>query len=169
MSTGVVVRRVSPEDADQINILASYHAKAFGDSFGRGVAARAKEMRIHSNKEPGASVVPMTLIALLNGELAGSCRICEDDFDGARPNLTPWLATLFVLPEYRGKGVGSALANTAAAEVKLSGGSDVLYLWACEREVAIGMYQKLGWSIIEETVPSHRENFDLAIIMKRVL
>ena len=62
-----------------------------------------KEMKVHSLRDPESKIVPMTLIALLNGELAGSCRICEDDFDGARPNLTPWLATLFVLPEYRGK------------------------------------------------------------------
>ena len=28
--------------------------------------------------------VPMTLLALCDGELAGSCRICADDFDGKR-------------------------------------------------------------------------------------
>ena len=68
-----------------------------------------------------------------------------------------------------GKGVGSALANKAAMEVKSDKCWDALYLWACERDVAIGMYQKLEWHIIEETVPSHKEDFDLAIIMKRVL
>ena len=111
----------------------------------------------------------MTLVATINGKLAGSCKICEDDFDGARPSLTPWLATLFVLTEFRHKGVGSALANKAACEVKTSGCGNVLYLWACEREVALGMYQKLGWKICEETVPPHKENFNLAIIMKRDL
>ena len=169
MNAGIVVRRVAPGDDEIIDILADYHAKAFGVSFGRESKDRAKEMQDHSKQEPGSSAVPMTLIALINGELAGSCRICEDDFDGARPNMTPWLATLFVLPTHRGKGVGSALANNAAYEVKSSGCGDVLYLWACEREVALGMYQKLGWKILEETVPPHKEEFDLAIIMKRDL
>ena len=169
MNAEIVVRRVSPGDDDIIGILADYHAKAFGVSFGREAKDRVKEMQTHAKKKPGSSAVPMTLIALINGELAGSCRICEDDFDGARPNMTPWLATLFVLPTHRGKGVGSALANNAACEVKSSGCGDLLYLWACEREVAFGMYQKLGWKILEETVPPHKEEFDLAIIMKREL
>ena len=103
MATEIVIRRVSPGDGDIINILAKHHTKAFGESYGRGVEERIKEMKVHSLRDPESKIVPMTLIALLNGELAGSCRICEDDFDGARPNLTPWLATLFVLPEYRGK------------------------------------------------------------------
>jgi GNAT superfamily N-acetyltransferase len=169
MNTVIVVKRVSPGDGDIIDILADYHAKEFGVSSGREAKDRVKEMQAHAKKKPGSSAVPMTLIALINGELAGSCKICEDDFDGARPNMTPWLATLFVLPTHRGKGVGSALANKAAFEVKSSGCGDVLYLWACEREVALGMYQKLGWKIVEETVPPNKEEFDLAIIMKRDL
>ena len=118
MSTNIIVRRISPEDNDLINILANYHAEAFGDSHGRTPTDRAKEMHEHALKGPGSSAVPMTLVALIENELAGSCRICKDDFDGVRPNLTPWLATLFVLPSHRGKGVGSALANKAANEVK---------------------------------------------------
>ena len=169
MNTNIIVRRISPEDNDLINVLACYHAEAFGDSHGRTPTDRAKEMHEHALKGPGSSAVPMTLVALIENELAGSCRICEDDFDGVRPNLTPWLATLFVLPSHRGKGVGSALANKAAYEVKSSGCGDVLYLWACEREVAMGMYRKLGWEVIEETAPPHKEDFDLAIIMKRNL
>ena len=31
-----------------------------------------------------SKAVPMTLIALYDGKLAGSCRICADDFDGKR-------------------------------------------------------------------------------------
>ena len=169
MADNITVRRISCGDNDMIEILANYHAKAFGDSHERRPADRVKEMQEHAIKEPASSAVPMTLIALIDNELAGSCRICEDDFDGARPNLTPWLATLFVLPEHRGKGVGSALANKAANEVQASGCGDVLYLWACEREVAMGMYRKLGWEVMEETVPPHKEDFDLAIIMKRKL
>ena len=169
MNANITVRRVSCGDNDMIRILANYHAKAFGDSNERTPADRAKEMKAHAIKDPTSSAVPMTLIALIDNELAGSCKICEDDFDGARPNLTPWLATLFVVPEHRGKGVGSALANKAANEVKSSGCGDVLYLWACERDVAMGMYRKLGWEVIEETVPPTKEDFDLAIIMKRNL
>ena len=169
MSEKILVRRVLPKDVAMIEELANYHVNAFGYSHGREAKDRVNEMVCHANKALDSSPVPMTLIALIDGNLAGSCRICEDDFDGARPDLTPWLATLFVLPAYRGKGVGSALANQAATEVKSYKCGDALYLWACEREVAAGMYQKLQWKILEETVPPHKEDFDLAIIMKRDL
>ena len=87
----------------------------------------------------------------------------------ARPQFTPWLATLLVLPAHRGKGVGSALADSAAAEAKAApGDADAIYLWAIEREVADKMYKKLGWTTIEETAPTHG-NADIAIIMKRPL
>ena len=86
-----------------------------------------------------------------------------------RPQFTPWLATLLVLPAHRGKGVGSALANGAAAEVKAApGDTEAIYLWAIERDVADRMYKKLGWTTIEETKPTHG-NADIAIIMKRSL
>jgi GNAT superfamily N-acetyltransferase len=149
-----------------IAVLAVGHADAFGC---RDSMARVEEMVAHAAAASETSSVPMTLIALVNGELAGSCRICADDFGGGRPALTPWLATLFVLPTHRGKGVGSALANGAASEVKGSGDGDGLYLWACDREVAAGMYTKLGWVVVEETVPPADHDCDLAIIMKRDL
>ena len=82
--------------------------------------------------------------------------------------MSPWLATLFVLPEMRGKGVGSALANAAAEVVQSGACADSLYLWACERAVAEKMYAKLGWEVIEETAAPHGD-FDIAIIMKRTL
>ena len=48
-------------------------------------------------------------------------------------------------------------------------GAGGLYLWACDREVAAGMYTKLGWVVVEETVPPADHDCDLAIIMKRDL
>ena len=163
----VDVRRVGAGDEAMIAELAAGHADAFGF---RDTAARAEEMLAHAAAASESRAVPMTLIATINGELAGSCRLCADDLDGMRPAMTPWLATLFVLPTQRGKGVGSALANAAAAEIKSSSESETpaLYLWATAEALAMGMYHKLGWVVVEETNPPHGD-FEVAIIMKRDL
>lgn len=73
-----------------------------------------------------------------------------------------------MLPAHRGKGVGSALANVAAEEVEDAGDAEAIYLWAIDRVVAEKMYMKLGWSVIEETEPTHG-SADIAIVMKRLL
>eukprot|EP00729_Bicosta_minor_P010444 gene10444-19421_t len=163
--SAIEVRRVAPGDGPAIEILAEHHHKAFGH---RSPATRVAEMLLHAKTSSSPSTIPMTLIAFCDGELAGSCRICADDFDGKRPQFTPWLATLLVLPAHRGKGVGSALANVAAEEVEDAGDAEAIYLWAIDRVVAEKMYMKLGWSVIEETEPTHG-SADIAIVMKRLL
>ena len=94
MSEKILVRRVLPKDVAMIEELANYHVNAFGHSHGRQVKDRVNEMVCHANKTPDSNPVPMTLIALIDGKLAGSCRICEDDFDGVRPDLTPLWASV---------------------------------------------------------------------------
>ena len=54
--------------------------------------------------------IPLSLLALVDGRPAGTVNMIEND-DSKRPHLRPWLAALFVVPELRGAGVGSALVR----------------------------------------------------------
>ena len=36
----------------------------------------------------------------------------------SRKDLNPWMASLYVVPEYRGKGIGSSLVTHAAETAK---------------------------------------------------
>lgn len=60
----------------------------------------------------GKKVIPSTFVALGedNETLMGSAALIENDMD-TRPDLTPWLASVFVAPAFRRQGVGRALIN----------------------------------------------------------
>ena len=64
--------------------------------------------------------IPLSLLALAEGAPAGTVNLIECD-DPARPHLRPWLAALFVAPEFRGRGIGSALVRALDAEARRLG------------------------------------------------
>lgn len=105
------------------------------------------KLREHLNTEQ----LPITYIALQDGKPVGtsSLRIT----DGIRPDLMPWLASLFVLPEYRGKGIAQALIETVkhkAQQLKYP----TLYLLAFDQSIP-QWYAKLGWQIIGDDFLHH--------------
>jgi predicted N-acetyltransferase YhbS len=53
-------------------------------------------------------------LAWANGESVGTVNLIEND-DPQRQHLRPWLAALFVLPEHRQRGIGSALVRSLLA------------------------------------------------------
>ena len=57
-----------------------------------------------------SKAVPSVLIAVAEGELLGSATLVASDLP-PRPELTPWLAQLFVKPTRRHAGVGAALVR----------------------------------------------------------
>jgi GNAT superfamily N-acetyltransferase len=90
--------------------------------------------------------LPLTLVALHGGELAGMVSLKFHDMD-TRPDLDPWLGGLLVLPEWRNRGVGTMLMHRATEEARRLNVSG-LFLWTASAE---GLYLKLGWRTIERT------------------
>jgi GNAT superfamily N-acetyltransferase len=57
------------------------------------------------------------------------------------PELSPWLGGVFVLPEYRRRGIGSALIRHSISQAGALGFSHLyLYTNGAER-----VYERLGW------------------------
>ena len=54
--------------------------------------------------------IPLSMIALVDGHLAGTVNFIESD-NSEFPELKPWLAALLVHPKFRKKGIGSALVR----------------------------------------------------------
>ena len=72
--------------------------------------------------------IPTTYVALSDrGEPIGSVVLVEQDMD-THPELSPWLAGLYVLPAYRGRGLGTALARHATDRC-IAMGFEKLYLY----------------------------------------
>lgn len=66
-----------------------------------------------------------------------------------RPNLTPWVAAVFVEPDHRSKGIGGRLVRHAVHS-SFKHGVENVYLCATRKNTPY--YEKLGWEKIEEDV-----------------
>lgn len=92
----------------------------------------------------GRGGVPSVVVALEDGAVLGSAMLLDHDMD-ARPDLTPWLAGVYVVAGKRRSGVGSALVRRIEAEAAAIG-IERLYLWTPDM---MPFYERLGWTLDE--------------------
>jgi GNAT superfamily N-acetyltransferase len=115
------------------------------------------EFSLHLNRDR----IPLTLLALVEGQPAGTASIFLHDMD-TRMDLTPWLAAVYVLPGFRGRGIGSQLVG-AIEDVATRLQLERLYLFTPDRE---DFYARLGWSVLE--IVEYRQQAN-AIMTKTML
>lgn len=89
--------------------------------------------------------VPTTLL-LVDGvgdaeQLIGSVSLLANDHEHIRA-YSPWLASLYVWPPFRGQGHGIALVERCLAEARVLG-MPKLYLYTSGQQA---FYRKLGWT-----------------------
>ncbi len=99
---------------------------------------RVRRLRMHN----GHNQIPTTVVALLDDRPAGSASLVEHDMD-THMELTPWLASVYVLPEHRRKGIGSLLVQRIESEAEKLG-VKTLYLFTPDQEA---LYARLGWQV----------------------
>lgn len=89
--------------------------------------------------------------------LEGEQPIATASFDledlPARPKLSPWLASVYTLPEYRGRGIAELLLAEVEREAQGRGFAQI-YLHTTSQE---GFYAKRGWQRLEQLVYWDRE------------
>ena len=91
--------------------------------------------------------VPIAFVALdEEGRIVGTASLIFDDLEGDPRN--PWLASVFVRPEHRKKGIASALVRTVEDAARRLGYSR-LYLFTSS---APALYAGLGWQALEQRV-----------------
>lgn len=106
-------------------------------------------------------VIPATYVALRSaGELVGTVSLTAHDL-AIRPELTPWLAALYVPEHARGQGIGRALVEHVEARARTMH-IVRLYLYT---DTAQGLYEKCGWQLLERV--EFRDK--LGVVMERVL
>ena len=126
------------DEPEHITTLAEWHHAEWahlnpGDSL---------EQRIERMKGYLANdLVPSTFVCKHQGQLAGSAAIIVSDMD-TRPELTPWLASVFVAPPFRRLGIGSKLVRHVMSQAKQAGIAN-LYLFTPDQAA---FYQRLGWT-----------------------
>jgi GNAT superfamily N-acetyltransferase len=93
--------------------------------------------------------MPMTWIAIEDDIPAGMVSLKENDL-WSRKNLNPWLASLFVLPEYRNRGIGYLLIKQVIEKTKMLQYPS-LYLFTNSDNIQLEKYYtKIGWLFLEE-------------------
>jgi N-acetylglutamate synthase-like GNAT family acetyltransferase len=101
--------------------------------------------------------IPETFVALEGDALLGTASIIEHDMS-TRMELSPWMASVYVAPEFRNKGVGSALVRTVMQEAGRLG-LQRLYLITPDK---VGFYSRLGWQVLE-TAAYRGENVTIMV------
>jgi predicted N-acetyltransferase YhbS len=95
----------------------------------------------------GRDRIPLSLLALVDGRPAGTVNLIVND-NSLRSELSPWLAALIVVPEFRGQGLGSRLVRELAGEARRLGYRE-LYLGT---DIP-GFYTRLGAVLHEHLTP----------------
>ncbi|WP_193164651.1 GNAT family N-acetyltransferase [Microbulbifer hainanensis] len=88
--------------------------------------------------------VPATWVLVDEEGIWGSASVIEQDMS-TNQHLGPWLASVYVHPDKRGRGLGRQLISTIAQQCRQSGLTD-LYLFTPGQEK---FYLGLGWKQIQ--------------------
>jgi GNAT superfamily N-acetyltransferase len=85
----------------------------------------------------------VTFVALENGQPLGTASLDFEDLP-PRDDLTPWLASVYVLPEARSRGLGAKLVAAVEQEATVKGFKQI-YLHTSDRAE---FYAKRGWQVL---------------------
>ena len=99
-----------------------------------------RELATHTSR----AAVPTTIVAFEGDELIGSASLLVEDLPEWK-HLTPWVASVFVKPTGRGKGIGSRIVAEMVAVAGQVGVPAVYLLTAGQAD----FYRKLGWATVE--------------------
>jgi len=150
MSRGLHIRRL---DADEpaFDIVARWRFDAFFAE--DGITFQESRDALHAWM--AGLDYEAALLAEVDGQPAGSCLFVREEID-PKHDLTPWLAALYVAPEFRKRGVASALVRAIEQHAR-SIGCRELYLYTITAEP---LYAKLGWTALDR-FESNSEQFVL--------
>ncbi len=129
-------------DSPHVATLAEWTHDAWGHLHpGRSLETAIALLR----EECGPAGVPSVFAALDGDTPVGTACLVADDMSDRR-DLTPWLASVFVLPEWRGRGIASRLVQRVEEEACAQGHGH-FYLYTPDQQP---LYRRLGWRDLEE-------------------
>ncbi|KJH75400.1 MULTISPECIES: GNAT family N-acetyltransferase [unclassified Pseudomonas] len=110
---------------------------------GDNLQARTARMRAACGK----GAVPTVVVAIEDAQMLGGALLVDSDL-ASRPELTPWLAGVYVKVEHRGRGIASQLVTRIVDEAAALGIAE-LFLYT---DNAQSLYASLGWQVVEDMV-----------------
>jgi GNAT superfamily N-acetyltransferase len=132
--------RILAPAAPEISVCARWRVAEFADVLGTSIENEERILRAIA-----ADPSQVVLVATCDGVPAGTCLLVASEIDPLHA-VSPWLAGLYVAPEFRRLGVGRALVIAIEDEARLRG-VPRLHLYAGDDEVPY--YQHLGWQLAD--------------------
>jgi predicted N-acetyltransferase YhbS len=109
----------------------------------------------HVSQRSRRDGIPLRLVAILDGELAGTIVLRQQAMDGL-PEYRPGLGGLLVMESFRCQGIGTTLVQ-AGMDAAQQQGFNVVY---ATTSAAAGILTRLGWTQLN-TVFQNSEPHDL--------
>ncbi len=120
--------------------LAAWHHAQFG-YLNAAVTLEQRTQKLKASAQKNQ--LPVTFVALRGGQLLGSASLLPQTI--THVHLSPWLSSVYVSPDHRKQGVGSALVQHVVQQAASIGIAKV-YLFTPNSEA---LYARLGWSLVE--------------------
>lgn len=124
--------------------LAERHAASWGYLYTNWDSAKALA-EFRPQKTDGS--LPATLVLREDEQVAGSVSLLYGDCE-ACTDLDPWLGSLYVFPEYRGRGHAGRLIEAAIQFAETSGERE-LHVFT---ESAADLFRRYGFQTLERTM-----------------
>lgn len=115
------------------------------------LAGRIERLQQHI----GTPAIPTTVVAFADDTVYGSASLVKNDLT-THPDLTPFLASVYVGEAFRRRGIASALVERVMMEARTLGVAK-LYLITPDQQ---RLYGRLGW-VEEQVVPYRGEDVTL--------
>ncbi|MCL1865356.1 MAG: GNAT family N-acetyltransferase [Spirochaetes bacterium] len=109
-------------------------------------------------KRAESNELPCSFVALCNEFPVGMVSLRTVDLQ-SREDLTPWLSALYVLPDYRNRGIGSELIN-AVLDLSREKGFKKIFLFLDNRDIIKleKYYSTRGWIYLDDGTDSDGNN-----------
>ena len=106
--------------------------------------------------------LPIQIVAIVENSIVGVAALKLHELIDLFPEKEFWLGSVYVAPEFRGRGIASALAMKIV-EIAKSRGIKSLHLQT--QSLDGGLYAKLGWKKLEQI---HYDGYDAVVLVKQI-
>ena len=128
------------------------HCDALADrvwnAWWRSKGTPLRDIREWVNENLPSKGIPFAVVAHTEGQFVGTASVIKYDLQ-ERPDLSPWVAAVWVDREHRHTGVGTAVVE-AAMKGAVAVTKGPVYL--CAKRSLAPFYESMGWRRIEEEV-----------------
>lgn len=105
------------------------------------VETRTATLQKHLNYR----ALPVAWVVHSGGQVFGTAALRVHDLPG-HENLTPWLGGVYVAPQFRRQGIGTALCLAVEHQAQVLFNISTLYLFTLDQQA---WYSSLGWRVFE--------------------